>query len=640
MCGIAGIFGRSDESLVRRMCDLIAHRGPDDHGVGAVKAGNVPVTLGHRRLSIIDLSPAGHQPMTNEDGSVWIVFNGEIYNFPDLRPQLEAKGHVFKSKSDTEVLIHGWEEWGPGLLPRLNGIFSFALVDQKQGTFLLARDRFGVKPLYYAQANGALFFSSEIKALLACPDISRDLDEAAVVAMANYRYTPEPITLFKAIRKLPPAHALIVRVGAAPEFHEYFQLGYDEPREPGDGVKLAAELREVMRAATHRQLIADVPVGLFLSGGLDSSALLAMAKDRLAPGQTKTFTIGFRAEDQKTEGQPDDLIYARRLAKETGFDHQEIILEPKMVELLPEVIYHLDEPIADPAAISSYLICREAKAQNIKVLLSGQGGDEVFCGYPWHLGAHLAARWRKVPGPLRRMAEGAVKLLPATGGGRFAGAFRRARKFAADASQDFEPGILGFLSYAGDQLPSLAGERMRDAMSQGWPHVTHRAQLAKSQSLSPINRLLHLDMGTFLPSLNLNYTDKTSMAHGVEVRVPFLDNEVVDWAGRIHTSWKMQGRLRKRILKKAFEGLLPHDLIYRKKGGFGAPIRSWVKKDLAEMIGDLLSPERIRARGWFNADALQEIIRRNASGREDWNYLIYFLLSFELWNRRFVDQPA
>ena len=640
MCGIAGITGRSDESLVRRMCDLIAHRGPDDHGVGAFQAGGVPVTLGHRRLSIIDLSPAGHQPMANEDGSVWIVFNGEIYNFPELRPQLEAKGHIFKSKSDTEVLIHGWEEWGTGLLPRLNGIFSFALVDQKQGTFVLARDRFGVKPLYYAAVPGGLAFASEIKALLACPDISRDLDGAAVLAMANYRYTPEPITLFKAIRKLPPAHALIIRNGGEPEFHEYFQLGYDEPGDPGDGTRLAAELREVMRAATHRQLMADVPVGLFLSGGLDSSALLAMAKDRLSPGQTKTFTIGFRQEDQKTEGQPDDMIYARRLAKQTGFDHQEIILEPKMVDLLPEVIYHLDEPIADPAAISSYLICREAKAQNIKVLLSGQGGDEVFCGYPWHLGAHLAARWRKVPGPLRRMAEGAVKLLPATGGGRFSGPFRRARKFAADASQDFDPCILGFLSYAGDQLPALAGERIQAALSQGWPHVTHRAQLAKSQSLSPINRLLHLDMGTFLPSLNLNYTDKTSMAHGVEVRVPFLDNEVVDWAGRIHTSWKMQGSMRKRILKMAFEGLLPHDLIHRKKGGFGAPIRSWVKKDLAEMIGDLLSPARIRARGWFNADAVQDIIRRNASGREDWNYLIYFLLSFELWNRRFVDQPA
>lgn len=640
MCGIAGIFGRSDESLVQRMCSLIAHRGPDDHGLGVFHAGGTPVTLGHQRLSIIDLSPAGHQPMTNEDGSVWVVFNGEIYNFPELRPQLEAKGHVFRSKSDTEVLLHGWEEWGEELLPRLNGIFSFALVDQKQSLFLLARDRFGVKPLYYTEANGALYFASEIKALLACPDVPRDLDSAAVAAMANYRYTPEPITLFKSIRKLPPAHSLMIRSGGGPQLHEYFRLTYEEPKDPGDGAKLAAELREVMRAATRRQLIADVPVGLFLSGGLDSSALLAMAKDRLAPGQTKTFTIGFRQEDQRTEGQPDDLIYARRLAKETGFDHQEIILDPKMVELLPEVIYHLDEPVADPAAISSYLICREARAQNIKVLLSGQGGDEVFCGYPWHLGAHLAARWRRVPGPLRRVAEAAVRLLPATGGGRFSGTFRRIRKFAADASQEFDPCILGFLSYAGDQLPALAGDGMKQAMADGWPHVSHRAQLAKSQGLSPINRLLHLDMGTFLPSLNLNYTDKTSMAHSVEVRVPFLDNEVVDWAGRIHTSWKMQGRVRKRILKKAFEGLLPHDLIYRKKGGFGAPIRSWIKKDLAEMIGDLLSPQAIRARGWFNPAAVQEIIRRNASGREDWNYLIYFLLSFELWNRRFVDQSV
>lgn len=640
MCGIAGIIGRSDETLVRRMCDLIAHRGPDDSGIGTFMAGNLPVTLGHRRLSIVDLSSAGHQPMSNEDGSVWVCFNGEIYNFPDLRPQLEAKGHVFKSKSDTEVLLHGWEEWGMGLLPRLNGIFAFALVDQKQGVTLLARDRFGVKPLYYAEAGGAVLFSSEIKALLACPDVPRDLDEAAVVAMANYRYTPRPITLFKAIRKLSPAHAMILRSGAAPEFIEYWTPDYEEAPGPGDGDKLAGELRELMHAATHRQLMSDVPLGFFLSGGLDSSALLAMAKDRCAPEKTKTFTIGFRQEDQKTEGQSDDLVYARRIAGETGFDHKEIILEPKVVELLPEVIYHLDEPVADPAAISNYLICREAREQGIKVLLSGQGGDEVFCGYPWHLGAVMAARWRKVPGLLRRMAEGAVKLLPATGGGRFAGTFRRARKFAADASQEFEPGLLGFLSYAGEQLPALAGERMQQAMAQGWPHVAHREQLAKSRSLSPVNRLLHLDMGTFLPSLNLNYTDKTSMAHGVEVRVPFLDNDLVDWANRIPTAWKLHGRTGKRILKKAFEGLLPHDLIYRKKGGFGAPIRSWVKKDLAEMIGDLLSPERIRARGWFQADAVQSILRRNASGREDWNYLIYFLLSFELWNCRFVDRQS
>ncbi len=640
MCGIAGILGRNDPALVQRMCGAIAHRGPDDYGTGTFMAGNTPVTLGHRRLSIIDLSSAGHQPMCNEDGTVHIVFNGEIYNFPELRPRLESRGHVFKSKSDTEVLLHGWEEWGMDLLPMLNGIFSFALVDQKQGIFLLARDRFGVKPLYYALLADSIVFASEIKALLVCPDLPRDLDESAVVAMANYRYTPEPLTLFKAIRKLPPATAMVIQNGGSPKFSEYFQLSYHEPVDPGDGRKLAAELREVMGAATKRQLISDVPVGLFLSGGLDSSAILALAKDKLDPASTNTFTIGFRHEDQKTEGQPDDMIYARRLAKATGFNHQEIILEPKMVDLLPEVIYHLDEPVADPAAISSYLICREARAQDMKVLLSGQGGDEIFCGYPWHLGAHLASRWRSVPGPLRRIAESAVKLLPATGGGRFSGTFRRARKFASDASQEFDPCILGFLSYAGDQLPALAGDRLRGALAAGWPHTAHEAQLAGSRGLSPINRLLHLDMGTFLPSLNLNYTDKTSMAHGVEVRVPFLDNDLVDWASRIHTSWKMKGSMRKRILKMACEPLLPHDLIHRKKGGFGAPIRSWIKKDLADMIGDLLSPERIRARGWFNPDAVQDIIRRNASGREDWNYLIYFLLSFELWNCRFADQSA
>jgi asparagine synthase (glutamine-hydrolysing) len=632
MCGIAGIWGINSPAAARRMVSAISHRGPDGQGFECFQ--DPPATLAHTRLSIIDLRDTGRQPMSNEDDTIWITFNGEIYNFPELRDELSSRGHQFKSRTDTETLVHGYEEWGlESLIGRLNGIFAFALVDRSKSELHLVRDRLGVKPLYFCEFDNNLIFASEIKALVCFQEVPLEVNEEALLAMANYRYCPEPLTLVKGIRKLPPGHFLTINREGKTREKQYYCCEYIE----SDAVSPEA-LQEVVHEAVNRQLIADVEVGCFLSGGVDSGALLAHAM-RNSDRTFRTFTIGFRAEDHKDEGQPDDLIYARKVAKYFGCDHHEIILDPSIVDSLPQVVWHLDEPIADPAAISSMLICREARKHGLKVLLSGQGGDELFCGYPWHLGAHLATTYRWIPGSLRNGLEKLANFAPAGGRGSLAGPLRRLRKFSASASKSFDDCILGFLSYAKDEdLRALFGDKYPRLSENGQPHLLHRRLLNESSSLHYINRLLHLDMNTFLPSLNLTYTDKTSMANGVEVRVPLIDNEIVEFMNQRPVDQKLRGWTTKYLLKKSLEGLLPHDVIYRKKGGFGAPIRSWVRRDLKEMIHDLLSDRQIRNRGFFEPKAVQSLILQNENGLQDFSYLIYFFLSFEIWCRQFLDQ--
>ena len=638
MCGIAGIWGEANEELIGRMTEIIAHRGPDDAGCKVFRNSGVPVSLGHRRLSIIDLSPAGHQPMANEDESIWVVFNGEIYNFPALREELLAAGHCFRSRTDTEILIHGYEEWGMDLLKRLNGIFAFALWDSKRQLLHLARDRYGVKPLYYWQTGRRLLFGSEIKSLLCDPALSREVDPEALLAYVKFRYCPEPVTLFREVRKVWPGHYMTFGADTHSS-HCFYELAFPEPSGLSEG-QLVSQLRDLFFETVKRQMISDVPVGLFLSGGVDSGGLLAIAR-QFNPEPLKTFTIGFRQQDQRFEGQPDDVRYARELARTFQTDHQEIILEPKIVDLLPNVIWHLDDPIADPAAITSYLICQAARQHDTKVLLSGQGGDEVFCGYPWHLAAHLSRYYDRLPRAMRALVEKALARLPAAKGGAMTATFRRLRKFSTSASCDFETRLIGFLSYAyDDNLRGLFGSDHGDLIEAGTAERAHRALLKQSSSWHYINRMLHLDMGTFLPSLNLMYTDKTSMAFGVEVRVPYIDNALVDFMATVPPELKLRGMTRKYLMKQALRGLLPDEILHRKKAGFGAPIRTWIVSDLKEMIDDLLCEATVKRRGFFNPAYVRRIIQENAAGRNDYNYLIYILLSFELWARNYLDgQP-
>jgi asparagine synthase (glutamine-hydrolysing) len=618
------------------MTERVAHRGPDDSGVGMWPDEPVPVSLGHRRLSIIDLSAAGHQPMANEDGSVWTVFNGEIYNFPALRTELVAAGHVFRSETDTEVLVHGYEEWGLDLVGRLNGIFAFALWDRRRSQLHLVRDRYGVKPLYYARAGEQVLFASEIKSLLCSPEVSRELRPEALLAYLQFRYCPEPLSLFQHVAQVPPGHILTLGSGE-PVSRAYYALRFPDRFADGSVKTLAGELRERLTAAVERQMISDVPVGLFLSGGVDSGGLLAMARSHKRDA-LKTFTIAFRREDQEATGEPGDVEYARELATQFGTDHQEIVLEPRIVDVLPNVIWHLDNPIADPAAITSYLICQMARERDTKVLLSGQGGDEVFCGYPWHLGAHLAAQYRRAPKLMRAGIERALQTLPASRHGPWTGTFRRLRKFGASASMSFDDSLIGFLSYASsDNLRNLLGVSYAESVAARVGERSHRELLNESRGWNEINRMLHLDMGTFLPALNLAYTDKTSMAFGVEVRVPYIDNEIVDFMATIPPALKLHGLTRKYLLKEALRGLVPDRVLSRRKAGFGVPIRRWIVSDLKEMIGDLLSPDTLRRRGYFDPAYVWRLIDENASGRHDYNYLIYTLLTFELWCRIYLD---
>jgi asparagine synthase (glutamine-hydrolysing) len=638
MCGIAGIWGEANEACIRRMTELVSHRGPDDCGVRVFQYGDIGVSLGHRRLSIIDLSEAGHEPMTNEDGTIWLVFNGEIYNFRDLRAELLGHGHVFRSATDAEVLIHAYEEWGTAFVAKLNGIFAFAIWDERKRRLHLARDRFGVKPLYYAQLGRRIIFASEIKALLCYPGIDRDLNRDLLSTYITFRYCPEPWTLFNRVRKVAPGEVMTVSQSGVSSFQVY-ELKFDVI-ENSEERELAAKLRELLAGAVARQMISDVPIGFFLSGGLDSSGLLAMARSQ-TKGSIQTFTVGFRSQDQNFERQPDDLEYAREVARYFGTHHHEIILEPKVIDLLPKVIWHLDEPIADPAAITSYLICEQARRYGVKVLLSGQGGDEVFCGYPWHLAVQIGRYYQHVPSALRTALEAMTFKLPGARGGAFAGTLRRIRKFTASASLPFEPQLLGYLSYASDEnRAGLFSTDDSDSFYNGKHSEAHMRLLRDSAGWHYINQMLHLDMGTFLPSLNLAYTDKTSMAHGVEARVPYLDNEVVDFMAHVPPALKMRRLTRKHLLKLALGPMLPRRVIHRKKGGFGAPIRSWISRDLKPMIGDLLSPSQITKRGFFNPEYVQRLTRENASGRSDYSYLIYSLLSFELWYQAFVESDS
>ncbi len=639
MCGIAGIWGEANDDLIRRMTAAISHRGPDDCGIKVFTHPDQAVSLGHRRLSIIDLSSAGHQPMTNEDETIWVVFNGEIYNFPELRKTLLATGHQFRSRTDTEVLVHGYEEWGIEFVRKLNGIFAFALWDSKRKLLHLVRDRYGVKPLFYWKQGHRLLFASEIKSLLRDPNLDREVDPEALLAYVKFRYCPEPLTLFKHVRKVPPGHVMTFGLEKASS-SRFYELVFRDTHAPADETALATRLRDLLFETVRRQMISDVPVGLFLSGGVDSGGLLAMAKN-FSPEPLKTFTIGFRQEDQRFEGQPDDIRYARELARRFKTDHQEIILEPKIVDLLPRVIWHLEDPIADPAGITSYLICQAARQQDTKVLLSGQGGDEVFCGYPWHLAIHLSRYYDRLPKAIRALIEKLLNQLPAAKGGPLTATFRRLRKFNNSASLEFEDRLIGFLSYAyGENLSGLLGERYAGSINAGLPERSHWELLKRSSRWHYIDRMLHLDMGTFLPSLNLAYTDKTSMAFGVEVRVPYIDNEVVDFMSGVPPELKMRGTTRKYLMKQALRGLLPAHILNRKKAGFGAPIRTWIVSDLKEMIDDLLCESNLKRRGFFQPQYVSRLIQENASGRHDYNYLIYILLSFELWCRVYLDKQT
>jgi asparagine synthase (glutamine-hydrolysing) len=643
MCGICGTAGFAEPDLLERMIDLMAHRGPDDRGVYLSPDGLFG--LGNCRLSIIDLSPAGHMPMSNEDGTVWVTYNGETYNFRALRQELESLGHRFRSRTDSEVIVHGYEQWGVDLPRRLNGMFAFAVVDLRTRpvTLHLVRDRLGVKPLYYVASNERLIFGSEIKSILAAPGVSGRIDLESLHRYLAFLWVPGPQTMFRHIYKLLPGHYLTWRAGSystRPYWDARFQPAKD--RKPRD---LANDLRRILREAVERHMISDVPLGVFLSGGLDSSAIAALASE-IGSEPLKTYTIAYRPEDSILEQSDEDASVAREVSERFGTKHHEIVVDPRVTDLLPEVVWHLDEPVADPAAISTYLICKAARP-DVRVLLSGQGGDEIFAGYRVHSACRIASLMRAIPPSLRHGAlSRAMNLLgqkpariPGMNTGLALGIHRYLNKLVASADYDPVCRYVFLRSYYTDgQERALYAPELCASLSGVIAGARHLEYFGRVAEDSFVNRMLYVDMKTFLPELNLTYSDKLSSAASVEVRVPLLDNEVVEFMAGVPANLKLKGVTGKYLLRRALEDVLPVKVIRRRKAGFGAPIRAWLRRDLKTMVDDILSDDTIRRRGYFEPAAIRAMIVADRDGREDNALRIWALLTFELWHRSFIDK--
>jgi asparagine synthase (glutamine-hydrolysing) len=629
VCGICGTLGRANEFELAAMTHAMAHRGPDGAGV-KVFDGDLPAGLGHRRLAIIDPSPAGAQPMGYRN-RWWITYNGELYNFRELRRELEFAGERFETACDTEVMLRMFVVHGPAMLERLNGIFALAIWDDRDKRLFLARDRLGVKPLYYTRDRDWLAFASELKALL--PLLERpELEPTALADFLTFLWVPDPKTAFRRISKLQPGHfAWADRNGL--DIHQWWDLRFEPQERPEN--EWRNEVRAAVETAVRRQMVSDVPLGSFLSGGIDSSAIVAAMASKNAG--VSTWSIGFSAEDLEHEIVPDDLRYAREIGSLFGTDYHERILEPDVLELLPKVIWHLEEPIADPAAISTYLICREARRE-MPVMLSGMGGDEVFAGYPRHLAWRIARALGALPAPLLRALEQATAPVAKPGRpGRLRGPRRNLWKFMRAAG--FKPldRYLSFSSYYSEQeLGELLVPGLVDAGYD--PLALHRSYLLSDRGGDELSRLLYLDAKTFLPCLNLAYTDKMGMAASVEVRVPLLDDDLVDLAAKIPSSLKLHGWRRKYIFKRSQEGILPRKIVWRRKAGFGAPLRSWLVGDLAPLAEDLLSERAVRARGFVDPSVVARLRAENAAGMADNSLRLYALLSLELWCRTFLDR--
>src|SRR5271165_5289674 len=644
MCGIAGMAGVEDKELLNAMLEITRHRGPDDWGtyVAGGASTSAMVALGNNRLKILDLSSAGHQPMCTPDGSVWVVFNGEIFYFLELRERFERDGVRFRAHADTEVLPYMYLKYGPTLVEHLNGMFAFALWDAAERQLMIARDRMGIKPLYYAQVKDRLYFASEIKALLTCCEIEPELDPAALREFLSLLYVPNPGTMFKRILKLPPGHVMFWRDGNV-KIKRFWDGSQPVESLHDSEADLMAQCREVLKDSVRRQLISDVPVGFFLSGGLDSSTLLASAA-QVHEGPLRCYSITFSDEHGKLEQSDEDARYAKLVAAHFKADWHQIVAHPNVVELLPKVIWHLDDAIADHAAIATYLICCDAK-ENVTVLLSGQGGDELFAGYRVHLVHRIVRGLKLVPAALRRgVIAKILKSLsnhpdnvPGVRPGLVLAYSRFIQRLLKLTDLERREQYAAMRSYLDeDELDELLSPQMRYSS-----RARHDAKLIQhfeeAEALDFIDQMLYVDQQTFLPDLNLAYSDKLSMAASIETRVPFLDNAVIDFMRRVPPSLKLHGYTQKYLLKKSMEGLLPREVIYRRKAAFGLPVRSWLRNELREMVGDLLSPQRIRQGGILNPATVSRMMRENESGERDYTLQIWALLTLELWQQCFVD---
>lgn len=630
MCGIVGIIHRDGQSpvppgTIDAMCGKIVHRGPDDQGT--ICAG--PVGMGMRRLSIIDLA-GGHQPIFNEDGTIAVVFNGEIYNYPELKQELAAAGHIFRTHSDTEVLVHGYEEWGDDLPRRLNGMFAFSIWDSRARRVLLARDHIGVKPLYFYEDGGRFAWASEVKSLLAVPGIRAGVDPAAVADFLTLGYVPAPRTMFAGIRKVPPATTIAIENGRATAA-TFWDLEFREERRSVD--EWCRELRELVDDAIKRQLMSDVPLGAFLSGGVDSSTIVATMR-RLGVERVSTYSIGFGG----TDAFHSELSDAASTARLFQTDHHEIVVEPDVSKLFLPLIWYLDEPVTDTSFVVTYLVSKLAR-ETVKVILSGVGGDEIFAGYRRYLGPRLQKLYGVVPRAMHRgVVLPMVKMLPVDRGSSWKSKVRYMRGFLEQADR---PEAERYQSYVG----IFNDESRRSLFSDDFARQTagHRSeQVAEAyrsaRCSDPLNRMLYADLKTSLVDSLLAFSDKMSMAVSLEARVPLLDYRLIELAARIPSGLKLRGwKGMKHIFKRAMADRLPDEVMHRKKRGFGTPISRWFRGDLRPLLEEHLSAERIAARGFFRPEAVTRLIDDHLAQRADRSEHLLALLTLELWQQVFVE---
>jgi asparagine synthase (glutamine-hydrolysing) len=608
ICGIAAARGTVDPERLARMSATLVHRGPDSEGTH-LAAG---VGLAARRLAIIDLT-GGDQPIANEDGTVVVVQNGEIYNHLELRAELERSGHRFATRCDTEVLVHGYEEWGPLLWPRLRGMFAVAVHDTRSRAVVLARDAFGIKPLYYRDVAGELAFASELDAL---PSGEIDLD--ALEAFLSFNVVPAPLSIYREIRKLPPGHTLTWRDGSA-ALARYSRPGPLAPRAGADEAELVEECRARLRDSVRAHLLADVPVGVLLSGGVDSGALAALAAEESSEA-VRTFSIGFE------ESSFDELEGARAVADRYGTRHRELVLRPDAALLLPALADAFDEPFADSSALPTYLVSKLAAA-DVKVALSGEGGDELFGGYYTYVADRLAERI----GPAVSLARPAVELLPSSS--RKASFDYKAKRFARSA------GLPPLERHHGwkEIFTRDARDELRGTASAFDPVDTLRARFAETEGHELLTRLQDVDFGVYLVDDLLVKTDRASMAWSLEARVPFMDPVVANFAFSLPVGQKVRGFQKKRLLRKAVEPLLPHEVVHGRKRGFSIPAAAWLRGDLLPFARETLSAACLRRQGYFEPGVVARLLDDHAAGREDLSRQLWGLLAFTLWHERHVE---
>jgi asparagine synthase (glutamine-hydrolysing) len=634
MCGIAGCYQQADgHKLVDVMSDRIAHRGPDATGTWSHEDDRVAAQLAHRRLSIIDLSAAADQPLSKN--GLAIVYNGELYNYQVLRAELMARGTRFTTRSDTEVVLEAWRAWGPGALLRFRGMFAFALLDQGSGDLVLARDPLGIKPLYYLPRGGGVVFASELKALVAALGPELRVELGALVASMLYYWLPERRCAIEGVRKLPGGSWARFRPDGTSSVRHYWRIA-DVAAEAANGP--AADLGPVIEESVAAHLVSDVPVSTFLSGGLDSSIVTVLAHQ--ANAGIDAYTIAFRPEDQRLEAMPDDAVYARKVAARYGIDLHEIVISPDIVGLLPRMVDVLDEPIGDPAAINTLLMCEAARERDVKVILSGMGADELFGGYRKHLACVLASKYRRLPSVVRRgIAQPAVDRLPVSLHGRGLRYVRWAKRFLTFAELPEEPRFRrSYTLYDPGELAGLVSPELAGHVAQ---IIEEHSEIYRDNSLDDeVNRMCLADARLFLPGLNLAYTDRASMAASVEVRVPFVDPVVARAAFSLEGGAKIRRRQGKVALKQAAESWLPREIVHRPKASFSAPLRAWVRGELQEVIRDVLVGGELVTSGMVRKDALMRLISDEMAGREDRSKQIWQLLTLEQWYRNAQSMGA